>query len=223
MRNRWGGLIARLARTDRSAGPGMASLRVLAVAAPVKQQQRRQFQTAPIFFANTSPPSTFERTGPTDLASKSDTAVAEGEDEADLPPDESDEWIEVGPDDKWTDEAELSSEGDAAELVESATAAAAAAEAAASTAASSPRRRKINKNKIPPRPKVDEADITEKFLRGSGPGGQKIVRLVSSIPCFLNSIAMHLVLLDNNCSPFLTPILSLSCSLFLCFLSFFAV
>lgn len=28
---------------------------------------------------------------------------------------------------------------------------------------------------MPPRPTVNEADITEAFLKGSGPGGQKIV------------------------------------------------
>ena len=28
---------------------------------------------------------------------------------------------------------------------------------------------------VPPRPEVDEADIEEAFLKGSGPGGQKIV------------------------------------------------
>lgn len=28
---------------------------------------------------------------------------------------------------------------------------------------------------LPPRPKVDEAHIEEAFLKGSGPGGQKIV------------------------------------------------
>ena len=29
---------------------------------------------------------------------------------------------------------------------------------------------------MPPRPSVNEAEITEAFLKGSGPGGQKIVR-----------------------------------------------
>lgn len=29
---------------------------------------------------------------------------------------------------------------------------------------------------LPPRPRVDEADIEEAFVKGSGPGGQKIVR-----------------------------------------------
>ena len=28
---------------------------------------------------------------------------------------------------------------------------------------------------MPPRPKIIEADIEENFLKGSGPGGQKIV------------------------------------------------
>jgi len=28
---------------------------------------------------------------------------------------------------------------------------------------------------MPPRPKINEADIEENFLKGSGPGGQKIV------------------------------------------------
>jgi hypothetical protein len=28
---------------------------------------------------------------------------------------------------------------------------------------------------LPPRPKVNESEITEVFLKGSGPGGQKIV------------------------------------------------
>lgn len=29
---------------------------------------------------------------------------------------------------------------------------------------------------LPPRPVIEEADIEESFLKGSGPGGQKIVR-----------------------------------------------
>ena len=29
---------------------------------------------------------------------------------------------------------------------------------------------------LPPRPAIEEADIEEAFLKGSGPGGQKIVR-----------------------------------------------
>ena len=34
---------------------------------------------------------------------------------------------------------------------------------------------------MPPRPSVDENEIEEAFLKGSGPGGQKIVRVL--IPC----------------------------------------
>jgi hypothetical protein len=30
---------------------------------------------------------------------------------------------------------------------------------------------------MPPRPKINEADIEEKFVKGSGPGGQVIVSL----------------------------------------------
>ena len=33
-------------------------------------------------------------------------------------------------------------------------------------------------NQFPPRPVIEEAEIEESFLKGSGPGGQKIVRLV---------------------------------------------
>ena len=29
---------------------------------------------------------------------------------------------------------------------------------------------------LPPRPTINESDLEESFLRGSGPGGQKIVR-----------------------------------------------
>lgn len=41
---------------------------------------------------------------------------------------------------------------------------------------------------LPPHPKIKEADIEEAFLKGSGPGGQKIVRLSTvenSISCRL--------------------------------------
>lgn len=30
---------------------------------------------------------------------------------------------------------------------------------------------------MPPRPKLDDADITGTYLKGTGPGGQKIVRM----------------------------------------------
>lgn len=38
--------------------------------------------------------------------------------------------------------------------------------------------RVLQAKNLPPRPKVDEAEITENFLKGSGPGGQKIVSIV---------------------------------------------
>jgi protein subunit release factor B len=31
---------------------------------------------------------------------------------------------------------------------------------------------------MPPRPSITEAEISEAFLKGSGPGGQKIVRIL---------------------------------------------
>ncbi|KAI9742003.1 MAG: hypothetical protein M1834_000392 [Cirrosporium novae-zelandiae] len=34
---------------------------------------------------------------------------------------------------------------------------------------------------MPPRPKIDESDITEAFLKGSGPGGQKINKTSSAV------------------------------------------
>ena len=37
---------------------------------------------------------------------------------------------------------------------------------------------------LPPRPKINEADISEKFIKGSGPGGQKIV--LTLFPCVSN-------------------------------------
>ena len=46
-----------------------------------------------------------------------------------------------------------------------------------------------NAKQLPPRPKIEEGDIEESFLKGSGPGGQKIVRSTKlnsrlSRPCF---------------------------------------
>ena len=42
---------------------------------------------------------------------------------------------------------------------------------------------------LPPRPRLDEADITEAFLKGTGPGGQKIVSVEHSCNACLSNIA----------------------------------
>ena len=43
-------------------------------------------------------------------------------------------------------------------------------------------------HQLPPRPKPPpESEIDEKFLKGSGPGGQKIVRFLSLNPYFYSS------------------------------------
>lgn len=39
----------------------------------------------------------------------------------------------------------------------------------------------INLNRLPPRPIISESDITECFLKGSGPGGQKINKTSSAV------------------------------------------
>ena len=39
----------------------------------------------------------------------------------------------------------------------------------------------MHAKQLPPRPTVEESDIEESFLRGSGPGGQKIVSFSNSV------------------------------------------
>ena len=52
---------------------------------------------------------------------------------------------------------------------------------------------------LPPRPTIKESDIEESFLKGSGPGGQKIVRLPA--PSFLLPSCLRPLLF-----PYLAPL-----------------